>query len=252
MARKGKWDYKPESWKHMSKRNDYGCMVIIMIFCCLIGITSCCVGCSKEDEGYDSPNFNETNESENTIDKIAGVWESLNNDLFFISISPQGRVSYCFSQYTMGIGYGTLKNGELVIENDYSSYSDKLDVDITGEIMHVKGLIRKKGTEENEGVILSLKKTNEENVYSFIGQFWKADFLHVVYGWGTETLSFVGDNIAQHKKYTDKGKILDDAVWYYIPRKHHKEGEIIYCHFSNSSTPYMVAVRDRYFSILYL
>ena len=173
MARKGKWDYKPESWKYMSKRNDYGCMVIIMIFCCLIGITSCCVSCSKEDEGYDSLNSNEINESEDVIDKIAGVWESLDNDLFFISISPQGKVSYCFSQYTMGIGYGILQNGELVIENDYSGYSDKLDVDITGEIMHIKGLLKKKGTGENEGVMLSLKKLMKRMCILLLDDFGK-------------------------------------------------------------------------------
>ncbi|MCS2333628.1 hypothetical protein [Bacteroides sp. BFG-606] len=250
MARKGKWDYKPESWKHMSKRNDYGCMVIIMIFCCLIGITSCCVGCSKEDEGYDSPNSNETNESENTIDKIAGVWESLNNDLFFISISPQGRVSYCFSQYTMGIGYGTLKNGELVIENDYSGYSDKLYMDITGEIMNLRGLIKKKKTDENEGIKLSFKKVNEKNVYSFIGQFWNPG-VSMGGGYTSESLSFVGDCIAQYKRYKRQSwEVSYESLWYCVPRNHHSKGQIVYFTPSNSSDSY-IGVRNKSLFTLY-
>lgn len=248
MARRSKWDYKPESWKHMSKRNDYGCMVIIMMFCCLIGITSCCISCSKEDEGYDSTNSEKVDEPRNTIDKIAGVWEALDNDLFFISISPQGKVSYCFSRCTMGIGHGILKEKELVVENDYSGYSDKLDVNIVNGTMFIKGAIRKKGTNENEDIMLSLRKVDEENVYSFVGKFWSERFLSAIYGWGTETLSFVGDNVAQYRKYVNKDmKILSEDVWYYIPRKHRTRREIVYFNTSKSTTP-TIGVRNSSFS----
>lgn len=40
MARKGKWDYKPEAWKHMGKRKDYGCMVIIVVFAILTSLVA--------------------------------------------------------------------------------------------------------------------------------------------------------------------------------------------------------------------
>ena len=41
MARKGKWAYKPEAWKHMAKRKDYGCMVIIVVFVTLTTLIVC-------------------------------------------------------------------------------------------------------------------------------------------------------------------------------------------------------------------
>lgn len=205
--------------------------------------------CSKDNEESELSNSTTDNESKNTIDKIVGVWESFENDMFFISISSKGKISYCFCEYIMGIGYGTLMGRELVIENDYSGCLDKLDVNIVNEtVLIIEGIITRKGTDESERIILSFEKVDEEDVYSFIGRFWEQDFLHVAYGWGTETLSFMGDNIAQYKRYTDKGKVLNDALCYYIPRKHHREGEMVYCHFSNSSIPYKIVVRDNHFS----
>lgn len=233
MARKSKWDYKPESWKHMSKRNDYGCLIIIMIFCCLTGIASCCASCTKEEDA-NSPIPNKVDEPKNTIDKISGVWESVNDDLFFISINTQGRVSYCFSQNTMGIGHGTLIEKKLTIENDYSGFSDELYVENNNGLLYLRGLIKKKGTNENESISFSLKKVDEPNVYSFIGEFWKPfSGIHVEYGSVQETLSFIGDNVAQYRHYVVKtGKVLSESVWYYIPRSHHKRGDIIYANHS--------------------
>lgn len=248
MARKSKWDYKPESWKHMSKRNDYGCLIIIMIFCCLTGIASCCASCTKEEDS-NSPIPEKVDEPKNTIDKISGVWESVNDDLFFISINTQGRVSYCFSQNTMGIGHGTLIEKKLIVKNDYSSFSDEIYVEYTNEKLYLRGAIKKKGTNENESISLSFKKVNEPNVYSFIGDFWKPMYgLHIEYGRVQETLSFVGDNIAQYRYYVVKtGKLLRESVWYYIPRKHHKRGDIIYVHKSGQQNP-LIHVSDHWIS----
>lgn len=205
--------------------------------------------CSKDDRESALSDIVIESEPKNTIDKIIGVWESLNNDLFFISISPQGKVSYCFSQHTMGIGYGTLRGKKLVIENDYSGCSDKLDVDITSETIHIRGVIKKRGTDENEVIMLSFKKVDEKNVYSFVGEFWKPlTGLHVIYGSVQETLSFISDNISQYRYYVVKtGKVLRESVWYYIPRKHHKRGSIIYVN-KSISDDYVIQACDWWIS----
>lgn len=110
--------------------------------------------CSKDDKEFKSSNIVE-DEPKNTIDKIAGVWESVNNDLFFISINTQGRVSYCFSQNTMGIGHGTLIEKKLTIENDYLGFSDEPYVENNNGLLYLRGLIKKKGTNENESISFS-------------------------------------------------------------------------------------------------
>lgn len=239
MARKSKWGYKPESWKHMSKRNDYGCLIIIMIFCCLTGIASCCASCTKEEDS-NSPIPDEVDEPKNTIDNIVGVWESVNNDLFFISISTQGRVSYCFNRYTMGIGHGTLIEKKLIIENDYSGFSDELYVENTNDILYLRGSLKKKGTNENESISLSFKKINEEIVNSYIGQFWKG-LVSLGGGYTDSSLSFLGENIVQYKRYKrGSWDVSHESLWYYIPREHHKIGSIIY---AGSPTTQEVPIR---------
>ena len=195
--------------------------------------------CSKDDTECNVSNVTIEDEPKNTINKIAGVWESLDNDLYFISISPQGKVSYCFSEYTMGIGYGKLYGKELTLDNDYSEYLDKLSVEITNNAMYIKGLIKKKGTNENESIVQSFKKVDERNVYSFIGQFWKPlSGLSPIYGDVQHTLSFVGEHTAQYKFYVVKtGKIIRESLWYYIPRTHHERGNIVYVHKAGEVTP---------------
>lgn len=195
--------------------------------------------CSKDDKEFESPNIVE-DEPRNTINKIAGVWESVNNDLFFISISTQGRVSYCFNRYTMGIGHGTLIEKKLTIENDYSGFSDELYVENTNDILYLRGLLKKKGTNENESISLSFKKIDEENVYSFIGQFWTG-LVSLGGGYTDSSLSFVGDNVVQYKRYKrGSWDVSHESLWYYIPREHHKLGRIIY---AGSPTTQEVPIR---------
>lgn len=205
--------------------------------------------CSKDDAEYNIPDSDVKEESENTINKIAGVWESTNNDLYFISISSKGQVAYCFGEYTMGIGYAKLNGRKLVIENDYSGHSDKLEIDMDGDRLSITGHIPQKGTGKDEYIILLLKKVDEINIYSFMGEFWMPfSGLHVIYGSVQETLSFVGSNTAQYRYYVVRtGKMLHESLWYYIPRKHHKRGDIIYVHKSDELTPILEVYNSSFF-----
>ena len=206
---------------------------IVALFCAVIFSS-----CSKEN---DEPILDEPTEPpyENTIDKIAGVWESSENDLIFISISTHGKISYCLNQYVMGHGDAKLSDESLIIDNVYSGYTDKLDVEFDNNNLSLKGNIIRKFTAKTDEIQLTLKKVNEKNIYSLIGEFWKPlSGLSPTHGNVQSTLGFVGDNTAQYKYYVVRtGKIIREAVWYYIPRKHHERGDIAYVHKSDEVTP---------------
>ncbi len=184
--------------------------------------------CSKGDENKELDI--DKGESKFTIEELSGVWESSQNDLLFISINNVGKISYCFNEHTMGNGYGQIKDNELIIQNDYSVKSDKLQFTIDNDTLTLSGDIRSKFDEQNYKIELKFKKVNEMYTASFIGDYWKPlSGLSPVYGSVQTTLSFVGDNTVQYKYYAEKtGKVIKESLWYYLARNHWNRGKIIY------------------------
>lgn len=139
----------------------------------------------------------------------------------------------------MGRGKGYLEmpylsNGTIIIQNDYSSFTDTLHFQggykiwINGEINMARG-------EGKEKVSNLLQRTDEPFVDSFKGQFWKPlSGLSPIYGRIQKTISFTNDDLAEYKCYVEKtGKIITEKLLYYIPRKHHSKGDLIYTHSSS-------------------
>lgn len=209
----------------------------ILLAVMTVGLSAVFTSCSDDnDEQGDKSNI-ETPEEK--ISNYAGVWESVDDDMFFLAISEEGNVNYCLNDYLIGRGDGYIKDNTIIINNSYSSFTDKLKLNkIEDTQISIRGKINRAKGDGIEDVNIVLTKTKEPFVNSFRGQFWKSmTLLSAIYGDVQRTMSFISDDYLQYKYYVkNTGKTIKEELWYYIPRKHHKKGDLIYIHSSSERT----------------
>lgn len=72
---------------------------LLLLLVAAAAFTFC--GCSKEDDNdknqKDDKENTESNQPKNYLLDYVGVWEDVDNPLFFLAISSEGKVNYCFS-----------------------------------------------------------------------------------------------------------------------------------------------------------
>ncbi len=67
-----------------------------------------------------------TEKDELKISDISGVWIDYTNDKFFLTIYPDGRYSYCFSDYILSSGICELGGSDISFTDGYSHVTDKM------------------------------------------------------------------------------------------------------------------------------
>lgn len=209
------------------------------------------VSCSSNDTDDDVIVETPVEEKE-TIEKYVGVWQSIENEFFFIAISSNGDVSFCFDRYCMGRGTCELEDRNVLTINDtYTGNEDELSINIDANgYLCVKASIKEYGSTDKFNVNQKFSKTDEKHISSFEGDYWESwATLSQKYGNVKRSVSFTGKSSATYERFVVKtGKVLEKYGWYYIPRKKVEKNSssntyehlIAYVHTSLESTPYLM------------
>jgi len=217
------------------------------LFVFIVGVTFISCSSGETEDVVETPI-----EEKETIEKYVGVWQSTENEYFFIAISSNGDISFCFDRYCMGRGDCELTdNNVLTINDTYTGNEDELSVSIDGNgCLCVKGSIKEYETTDKFNVNQKFSKTDEKFISSFEGDYWESwATLSQKYGNVKRSVSFTGKSSATYERFVVKtGKVIEKYGWYYIPRKKIEkssssntyEHPIVYVHTSLESTPYLM------------
>ena len=195
---------------------------------------------------YENSN-NKTNKPQNLISDLIGVWQGVNNQLLFLSVSPSGKVSFCLDYLVMGYGTAKYISDTLIINDDYLGCTDKIEITKNNNYLYVHGKINKHKSNEQNILHIRLENTDEAHVLSFAGDYRQSSLSLGGPDDASDRLSIIGDNIADYKKYNRSTiKLWWEDIIKYIPRivktKNHDNGPIhqekyIYCTFSTQDSP---------------
>nr|DAG40630.1 MAG TPA: protein of unknown function DUF4969 [Caudoviricetes sp.] len=195
------------------------------------------VACSNEESEDNIPK-----EPQKTLADYEGVWEDVNNDTLFISISANGKIKYYCGKYIVGNGFCVLDKNIISISNEYSGLTDKFQITDTKDGLVVKCYSPDRlNSYATYYTVLHLKPANESTAL-FTGDLWAGDaWSGTLGGQGERTqyrISINSETSASHYKYSNKKGIVWEEGLYCIQRTYHNSKKFIYCHPSSESFSY--------------
>lgn len=162
-------------------RNKIKMAAIMLMIACFFGCTKHDVtnNGTPNDNGNSNNNGNNNDQTEITIDEIAGIWQLQSDNFCFISINPNKEYSLMLptiNGHAMSTGTLRLK-GDLLILNCYWTSDDTLKVEHNENELHISGKIKPLTNHLNntasELVDCYLQKTDETFLQNELGTaFW--------------------------------------------------------------------------------
>lgn len=172
------------------------------------------ISCTKDEEEKGSLSYL-------TIEDIDGIWNKSNNDLFFISLSKQGKYSFCFNEKLMGAGSFSLDKDQLILDNAYLNTKDVLSVNVIDDRLIIKGNIHLFKQERFENVNLTFNKSNEQTPDYIVGQQWSSTGLpNAVYGSTREFVDITSEHLLRYRRVKDNAllTLINEENMFYIYR----------------------------------
>lgn len=190
-------------------------------------ITSC-----SEEEIFDEDVKDEDVKDEITISDISGIWENIDNDLFFISLGSDNKYSFCFTPTLMGSGKYELQNDSIIFYNEYLSTTDKAKVEIENSILKIEGDFMLFKSDNIVKINIVFQHSDEDPTASIIGEQWKSNKILSVGGDQREYLDVLNQYIIKYRRVKANGieTPLKEQNWFYINRK-----DLLYTQISNGN-----------------
>lgn len=188
------------------------------------------VGCSSsENREVNTPEV-----PQKTLADYEGVWEDIDNDTAFVSISSTGEVLYYSRNGVMGSGIGILNENMINVQNEYTGKKDELKVVQTSSGIKIYGKIYSKTYDGYYSPVWNLKKSNEAFVNSFAGDTWS-------YGWSNicpyfkdgltqDRYIFTSNNVCTLSYHNNKHGDYIGESYFYIPRKYKNTTKFMFAH----------------------
>lgn len=180
--------------------------------------------CSKQEEIIDKPDNEDKIELDNS--DISGVWTLSSNDEYFISFTEGGKYTFCLNDHLMGSGTFDINDNAITLNNSYTNKSDKIEIELLQNTIHIKGNINLFNSENKESIQMKLVKSEEEVSPSQIGvehgpgMYGLNKFYDITY----IGVKFITDTFAKYEyrgihKTTKVEKVIKSYSWYYVYRK---------------------------------
>lgn len=189
----------------------------LLLFAILFAFTSC-----EKDDGSTKKDDDPIKDEVKYLSKadIIGVWTKNENDLYFISLSNNGRYTFCFNQQLMGAGNYTLEKDSIIFSNGYLHTLDKMKISLNNNQLIFKGRISLFKQEIKQEINLSFTKTDEAFAKSVVGEKWKSSSILNIYGNKREYVNILSDYTLQYKLVEDNSlqTLIKEEIWFYIYR----------------------------------
>ena len=177
------------------------------------------VGCDP----IDSNNVNDEPTPSLTLKDLSGVWVDPSNELYYISIYPSGRYTYCLNDMLIGSGTCVYEDGELTLNNNYTYTSDIIKVSLSNDKLSINGEISD-GELQKINVNKRFDLSDEELSKSVVGSHISASGgVPKNYEKIKKEITFISDvNFTYEStgklKTTGEWKTLSSIMWYYVYR----------------------------------
>lgn len=157
-----------------------------------------------------------------TVAEVKGIWTDTNNEHFFISISPDGKYSFCFNQELMGSGEYEIDKDSIIFNNNYLYITDKAKIEINNGVLILRGDFQLFKKTKTIYIDKQFNKTQEEFPPSIVGEQWSSLKYLTTNGDNKDYLNVITEYIMQYKKVKYSGSLtttLKEQNWFYINRQ---------------------------------
>lgn len=205
--------------------------------------------CSS-DGASDEPKNNEEQVEKKTV--YNAVYVSSEDKMAFITLKSDGSVEYCLDKYTMGYGEYQIADNKLIIVNEYTGYSDELEItDTESDGIRLKGNVRRYNSTDFTIIDFIFNKSSEETVTSVVGEEW-SDYGYLHGEKITVYYTFTSEHEGKSDSYGSVYGYRGSGTFHYVKRTlidtdndgNKRTRKIVYRHGDKSTKPDVSAMDE--------